>query len=79
MFRPVRHALAALALLAVTAPAFAADDKKDDGWVPLFNGKDFTGWKGPTENYEVVDGAIVCKPGKGGTIYASDTFSDGLR
>ena len=49
MFRPVRHALAALALLAVALPAVlpAADDKKDDGWVPLFNGKDFTGWKIP--------------------------------
>ena len=47
MFRPVRHALAALALLAVALPSPAADDKKDDGWVPLFNGKDFTGWKIP--------------------------------
>ncbi len=46
MFRPVRHALAALALLAVALPAVpAADDKNDDGWVPLFNGKDLTGWK----------------------------------
>ncbi len=45
MFRPVRHALAALALLAVALPSPAADDKKDDGWVPLFNGKDLTGWK----------------------------------
>ena len=35
----------------------------------VFNGKDFTGWAGPVENYEVKDGAIVCKPGKGGTIY----------
>ena len=49
MLRPVRHALAAFALLAVAFPAFVivADDKKDDGWVPLFNGKDFTGWKIP--------------------------------
>jgi hypothetical protein len=28
-------------------PAFAADEKKDDGWVQLFNGKDLTGWKLP--------------------------------
>jgi Domain of Unknown Function (DUF1080) len=23
----------------------AAEDKKDEGWIQLFNGKDFTGWK----------------------------------
>jgi hypothetical protein len=41
--------LAALALLAafgggVTAPLTAGGGKKADGWVPLFNGKDLTGW-----------------------------------
>ena len=38
---------AVAALLA--APAFAEDkkDAKDDGWIQLFNGKDFTGWKLP--------------------------------
>ncbi|MBY0460761.1 MAG: DUF1080 domain-containing protein [Gemmataceae bacterium] len=36
---------AAVALACSTpAPAARADD---DGWVPLFNGKDFTGWKMP--------------------------------
>ena len=46
MPRPVRLALVAAALVAVAVPAIlpAADDK-DGGWVPLFNGKDFTGWK----------------------------------
>jgi len=43
---------------------------------PLFNGKDFTGWAGPIDNYEVVDGAIMCKKGKGGTIYTEEEFSD---
>jgi hypothetical protein len=38
-------AAVAAATLATTAPARAAD--KDDGWVPLFNGKDLTGWKIP--------------------------------
>jgi hypothetical protein len=27
-------------------------------------------------NYEVQDGAIVCKPGKGGTIYTKEEYSD---
>ncbi|MCY3019732.1 MAG: DUF1080 domain-containing protein [Planctomycetota bacterium] len=53
-------------------------DKKpaDDGFVSVFNGKDFTGWAGPVDNYEVVDGAIRCKPGKGGTIYTTEVFKD---
>lgn len=48
----------------------------DDGFTPIFNGRDFTGWDGPIANYEVKDGAIVCKPGKGGTIYTKEEYSD---
>lgn len=46
------------------------------GFTPLFNGKDLSGWKGPVDNYEVQDGAIMCKPEKGGTIYAPEEYSD---
>lgn len=46
------------------------------GFEPVFNGKDFSGWAGPVENYEVRDGAIVCKPGKGGTIYTQNEYDD---
>jgi hypothetical protein len=28
------------------------------------------------ENYEIVDGAIVCRPKKGGTIFTNEQFSD---
>jgi hypothetical protein len=42
----------------------------------IFNGKDFEGWAGPVENYEVKDGTIMCKPGKGGTIYQKDELKD---
>ncbi len=48
----------------------------DSGFKSVFNGKDFDGWGGPIDNYEVKDGAIVCKPGKGGTIYTKEEFSD---
>ncbi len=48
----------------------------DDGFVSVFNGKDFEGWAGPTDNYEVRDGSIVCKKGKGGTIYTKEEYSD---
>ncbi len=55
----------------VIAPA--ADN---DGFVSVFNGKDFTGWNGPVDNYEIKDGAIVCKPGKGGTIFTKEEYAD---
>jgi len=42
----------------------------------VFNGKDLAGWAGPIDNYEVKDGAIVCKPGKGGTIYHQKELTD---
>ena len=46
------------------------------GFKPVFNGRDFTGWAGPTSEYEVVGGAIRCRPGKGGTIYTADEYAD---
>ncbi len=48
----------------------------DDGFQTIFNGKDFEGWAGPTENYEVVDGTVRCKQGKGGTIYWDEKLTD---
>lgn len=62
-----------LSLLAASA-AFA--NAADDGFVSVFNGKDFTGWAGPIDNYEIKDGAIACKAGKGGTIYVNEELTD---
>ncbi|MFP6763995.1 MAG: DUF1080 domain-containing protein [Planctomycetaceae bacterium] len=47
-----------------------------DGFKSIFNGSDLSGWAGPTGNYEVVDGAIRCKPRSGGTIYWNTELSD---
>jgi Domain of Unknown Function (DUF1080) len=46
------------------------------GFTRIFNGVDFTGWKGPLDEYQVIDGAIVCRPGRGGTIYTADIYKD---
>lgn len=51
-------------------------EKAGQGFVSVFNGKDFDGWAGPVENYQVADGAIVCKPKKGGVIYTKDQYAD---
>jgi hypothetical protein len=46
------------------------------GFKRVFNGKDLSGWSGAVANYAVEDGAITCKPGKGGVIHTSDEYSD---
>lgn len=48
----------------------------DEGFETVFNGKDFDGWDGAVANYEVTDGAIVCKPRKGGILYTKPEYSD---
>ena len=50
--------------------------KGEEGFKSVFNGSDFAGWDGPVANYEVKEGAIVCKPRKGGTIFTKDEYSD---
>ncbi len=51
-------------------------ERSGDGFESIFNGTDFTGWKGPLDNYEIVDGAIRCKKGKGGTIHTEKEFAN---
>ena len=64
------------AAIAVTGLALAhlPEDKKEGGWTPLFNGKDFAGWKkfldpkekgDPDKIWQVKDGMIWCD----GSIY----------
>ncbi len=50
--------------------------KAADGYKSIFNGKDFTGWAGDVENFEIVDGGIRCKTGKGGTPYYDQDLTD---
>jgi hypothetical protein len=47
-----------------------------DGFADVFNGKDLAGWKGATEGYEVKDGALVNKPGKGGNLFTEAEYGD---
>ncbi len=50
--------------------------KGKDKFQSVFNGKNFEGWSGPTNNYEIIDGVIRCKKGKGGTIYTDEKYQD---
>lgn len=61
-------------------PAAEANDiltaASGPGFTSIFNGTDLEGWQGAVANYEVVDGAIRCRPGHGGTLYTKDEYSD---
>jgi hypothetical protein len=49
-----------------------------DGYYPIFSAATgLKGWDGPVAEYDIVDGALRCKPGKGGTIfYKAQEFAD---
>jgi len=63
-------------LIALTLLLSLSAVAEEKGFKSIFNGKDFTGWAGPIDNYQVTDGTIQCKPGKGGTIYTKENYSD---
>ncbi|MHC4996731.1 MAG: 3-keto-disaccharide hydrolase [Planctomycetota bacterium] len=47
-----------------------------EGFETVFNGKDFTGWVGATEGYEVLKGGVLaCKKGSGGNIFLKDEYA----
>ena len=46
------------------------------GYEPIFNGRDLSGWAGPTDGYEVREGSIRCRAGHGGTIYTEEEYGD---
>jgi Domain of Unknown Function (DUF1080) len=47
-----------------------------EGFVELNNGRDLSNWMGAVENYEVKDGSIVCKQGKGGDLLSKDEYEN---
>jgi len=61
-------------LLASVLPVMSESEEK--GFKSIFNGKDFAAWSGPLDNYQIVDGAIQCKKGKGGTIFTKEVYAD---
>jgi len=61
----MRHALTTGIMLGLAAFALAAEEPvegsitKEEGFVPLFNGKDLTGWEGDKELWIVEDGMLI--------------------
>lgn len=63
------HRLLAALLLSAASPALAGDD----GFTPLFNGKDLSGWEGDPKLWKVEDG-IVSGTCAGPDALANNTF-----
>lgn len=83
----MRHTLLVLACLAILAclpAASVAEDKKaEEGFTPLFNGKDMSGFeftlpKGtePAKVWTVKDGVIVCTGKPNGYFYTSKSYGN---
>lgn len=47
-----------------------------DGFTSIFDGKSLDGWAGALGDYEVVDGAIQCRKGRGGNLYTEKEYSN---
>jgi hypothetical protein len=86
----MKTTLASLVILCLTiATTFAADEpnkEKDEGFTPIFNGKDLSGWvygengKGGENKagvgYQVKDGVIFCTVKDGGNLYTEKEYAD---
>jgi hypothetical protein len=70
-----------LALVVMAAPAFAADDfKPPEGFQPLFNGKDLSGWKvmegGKMEAWGAADGVLFTSGAGGAWLLTEKEYGD---
>jgi hypothetical protein len=81
------HRCLTLSLLAtaffVLGPANGADDKKDEGFKDLFNGKDLTGFKfelqgkaDPEKTFSVKNGVLICTGKPNGYFYTDKPYKN---
>jgi len=79
----MKSLLASLVIVAVATPTLRA---ADDGFTPLFNGKDLTGWKvqfqdkdkdaDPAKTFSVKDGALIVSGKPTCYIYTDKSYSN---
>ncbi len=56
-----------------------SEQEKEEGFFPVFNGKNLDGWVGDKVNYSAIDGNIVIQPSNGeggGNLFTEKEFSD---
>lgn len=77
----MRFAPSFVALCLVASLAFAQEQKVEEGFTPLFNGKDLTGWtygqtKPSGKGYQVENGVLFCTKADGGNLYTEKEYGD---
>jgi hypothetical protein len=81
----MRRILTAVLVATLAPVADAQDPKSEEGFTPLFNGKDLSGWiygrRGNGENksgvgYQVADGVVFCTVKDGGNLYTEKEYGD---
>src|SRR5579864_8540065 len=81
----MKRILPAALYLALAFPAGAQDPKVEEGFTPIFNGKDLSGWiygkKAGSDNktgagYAVENGVVFCTPKDGGSLYTEKEYGD---
>ena len=50
--------------------------REGEGFTTVFNGRDFEGWQGATDGYEIVDHALLCKAGSGGDLFTAEEYAN---
>jgi hypothetical protein len=48
----------------------------ESSFTPLFNGKNLAGWIGPVDEYDVIDGTLVCKADHHGNLLTKDDYDN---
>ncbi len=51
-------------------------DDQAAGFQSIFNGQNLDGWAGDKDNFEVREGALVCKEGKGGVLHTEQQYEN---
>ncbi len=62
-----------LAMMDIEYPPVSLDEPNENGFVPLFNNVDLTGWTGDTNGYIVENSNLICL---GGNLYTEKEYSD---
>ncbi len=73
------RAIVGAAMIVAVAVAAMAEPPKGEGWEPLFNGKDFAGWKLPEKakgHWTVKDGVMDYDAKAGTTLWTEASFGD---
>lgn len=68
----LRYLSRAAILLLIFFAVFNGTFPQDDGWIPLFNGKDLTGWKQAGPGTHFVQDGLIASTGGMGLLYYTD-------